>query len=334
MDEIKKYHDKSREPFYMVDHKSIFYPAPLKKGDKIALVSPASAVKEEYVFGAMARIMERGYEPVLMPSAIGHEDGSFAAIKASRLLDLFDALEDNDYKAILCTRGGYGCSQLLANFSYGMIAKNPKWLIGYSDVSALHAMWYVSDIASIHGPMAKHLSTMPADDPCTTALFNMLENGGRFDYTVAPHEYNRLGKATGILRGGNLAVLNDLAGTTYDILDAERDRNQDGIILFIEDISEPIYKVNRMLWRLMLSGSLDRVKGIIFGQFTEYKADKNFSTMEDMIHDFLNRTMMLCTIPVVFNFPTGHIDYNLPLTEGAKVELEVTETSVRLHSTH
>lgn len=318
------------EPFYMVNHKSIFFPAPLKPGDKIALISPASAVKEEYVLGAMAKIMERGYEPVLMKYALGHEDGNFAAPKGERLTDLFNALENNEYKAILCTRGGYGCSQLLANFSYGMIAKNPKWLIGFSDISALHAMWYFSDIASIHGPMAKHLATRPSDDPCTVSLFNMLENGGRFEYTVAPHEYNREGKVSGILRGGNLAVLNDLAATHYDLLDSMNDRNKDGVILFLEDIAEPIYKVNRMLWRLELTGSLSMLKGIIFGQFTEYKPDKNFNTMEDMINDFLDRTLFLKDIPVVFNFPTGHTDYNLPLTEGAKVELEVTETSVRL----
>lgn len=330
--DLEKPMAKMEEPFYMVQHKNIFFPAPLKKGDKIAIISPASVVKEEYVLGAMAKIMERGYEPVLMKYALGHEDGNFAATKGDRLMDLFEALENNEYKAIFCTRGGYGCSQLLANFSYSIIANNPKWLIGFSDVSALLAMWHVSDIASIHGPMAKHLATKPSDDPCTVALFNMLENGGRFDYTVSPHEHNRQGKASGILRGGNMAVLTDLAATPYDILDCHRNNKEEGVILFFEDIAEPIYKVNRMLWRMVLNGSLILVKGIIFGQFTEYKPDKNFSTMEDMIQDFLKRTIVPKSIPVVYNFPTGHTDYNLPLTEGAKVELEVTETSVRLRT--
>ena len=323
---------KINEPFVMVTHNSLFYPAPLKKGDKIALISPSSAVKEEYVFGAMERIMEQGFEPVLMPHALGHEDGNFAASKGERLIDLFDALEDPEYKAILCTRGGYGSSQLLANFSYGIISGNPKWLVGFSDISALLAMWYSSDIASIHGPMAKHLATRPANDPCTLALFDILKNGGKFDYSFAPHELNHTGKAMGVLRGGNLAVLNDLAATPYDILDAVKNNHSDGIILFFEDINEPIYKVNRMLWRLILSGSLIMVKGIIFGQFTEYKPDKNYNTMEDMINELIQRSIVPSNIPIVYNFPVGHTDLNYPLTEGAKVELEVTDTFVRLHT--
>lgn len=329
---LEKFEKEMNEPFVMVRHNSIFYPASLKKGDKVAFISPASAVKEEYVFGAMERFMDRGYEPVLMPYALGHVDGSFAASKSKRLMDLFDALEDPEYKAIFCTRGGYGCSQMLVNFSYGLIAKNPKWLIGFSDISALHALWHSSDIASIHGPMAKHLATKPEDDPCTTALFNMLENGGKFDYTFAPHRYNQPGIATGELRGGNLAVLTDLADTPEDLLNTRKDRNDQGVILFFEDIAEPIYKVNRMLWRMILNGSLIRCKGIIFGQFTEYKPDLNYSSMEDMIHEFVERTIIPSNIPIVFNFPTGHTDLNYPLTEGAKVELSVTETSVRLRS--
>lgn len=314
---------------FHVRHKGIFFPAPLKKGDKIALVSPASAVKEEYVLGAMQKIMERGYEPVLMPNALGHVSGSFAATKAERLIDLFEALQDPEIKAILCTRGGYGCCQLLNNISYGMVANNPKWLIGFSDVSALLAMWYRSDIASVHGPMAKHLATMPDNDPCSEALFRMLENGGRFDYSIDSHPANHPGQASGILRGGNLAVLNDLSATPYDIL-CSKDK-EDGVILFLEDIAEPIYKVNRMLWRLYNSGFLLNLKGLIFGQFTEYKPDLNFDSMEDMIQDFIERNM-LPPIPVVFDFPVGHTDLNYPLTEGAKVELLVDRDFVRIHT--
>ena len=329
----KKYENEMNESLVMVQYKDIFYPSPLNPGDKIAIISPASVVKEEYVNGAMARFIERGYEPVLMKYALGHENGSFAAIKSERLMDLFEALEDPQYKAIFCSRGGYGCCQLIANISFGMISRNPKWLIGFSDISALHALWYNSDIASIHGPMAKHLATMPIDDPCTTALFKMLKNGGRFDYSVSPHAYNRKGKAKGVLRGGNLAVLTDLADTPEDILNSRKDRNNDGVILFFEDIAEPIYKVNRMLWRMILNGSLIRVKGIIFGRFTEYRPDKNYDTMEDMIHELIERSIVPHSIPIVYNFPVGHTDVNLPLTEGAKVELEVSETNVRLRST-
>ena len=328
---LKHLKEETEEPFYMVRHKEIFFPAPLKKGDKIALISPASVVREDYVLGAMAKIMERGYEPVLMPYALGPASGTYSATKGERLMDLMDALEDSDIKAILCTRGGYGCTQLLINFSYGMIARNPKWLIGFSDISALHAMWYRSDIASIHGPMAKHLATKPQDDQCTEALFRLLENRGQFDYSIKPHPYNEPGEATGRIRGGNLAVLNDLADTPYDLLNPIT-RDKEDIILFLEDVNEPIYKVNRMLWRMIHAGTFYSIKGIIFGQFTDYKPDPNFETMEDMIHDLLSKIMRLPHVPVVYNFPVGHTDFNLPIVEGAKVKLTVTENSVRLQT--
>ena len=309
----------------------IFYPPSLEKGDKIAFISPAYAVKDDFVFGAMERFIERGYQPVLMPNALKHESGTFAASTSERLMDLLEALEDPSYKAIFCNRGGYGCAQLLANFPSGLVTRNPKWIVGFSDVSALLALWYCSGIVSVHGPMAKHLATMPPDDPCTEALFSSLENGGRFDYTVPPHTYNRVGKATGILRGGNLAVLNDLSATPYDIMDPDNEKNED-VIIFLEDIAEPIYKVNRMLYRLLLSGTLKRVKGIIFGQFTEYRPDKNYSSMEDMIREMLRKYLSYRNIPIAYDFPVGHADLNYPLTVGAKVELEVSLTSVNLHS--
>lgn len=311
--------------------KGMFFPAPLKRGDKIAIISPASVVREEYVLGAMEKIGERGYQPVLMPHALGPDDGNFAASRSDRLIDLFDALENPEFKAILCARGGYGCGQLLADFSHSLVANNPKWMIGFSDVSALLALWYKSGIASIHGPMSKHLATNPSDDPCSEALFNILENGGRFDYTVSPHPYNQPGKITGMIRGGNLAVLNDLSNTPNDIL-AIHPSDEENIILFLEDINEPIYKVNRILWRLLNSGTLRFVKGIIFGQFTDYRPDKNFDTMEDMIKHFIDRSIVPKNIPIVFNFPVGHTDVNYPITVGATVELNVTESSVNLRT--
>lgn len=305
----------------------LIFPAALTPGDKIAIVSPASVVKEEYVLGAMEKIMERGYEPVLMKHALGNSYGTFAASKSERLIDIIDTFEDDDIKAILCARGGYGCCQLLANFSPGIIASNPKWIIGFSDVSALLAAWYSRGVASIHGPMAKHLSVMPSEDKCTEALFHILESGGEFDYKVEPHPYNITGRAAGRIKGGNLAVLNDLSGTPDDLL---ADKYDEDYILFFEDISEPIYKVNRMLYRLYLSGSLSHAKGLIFGRFTEYLPDKNFVSMEDMIHDFIDRNFPGLDIPVVYNFPVGHTDFNLPITVGANVELEVTKDFVSL----
>lgn len=315
-----------------MEKKKIIYPEALEKGDKIAIVSPASSVKEEYVYGAMQKIRDRGYEPVLMPHAIGHEYGSYAAPERERVNDIIMALEDREIKAILCSRGGYGCCQLLRDIPLHLIKENPKWIIGFSDVTALHALWLKAGVASIHGPMAKHISTSEEDDYWTVALFNVLENGGRMNFVYECDIYDIPGAATGRLRGGNMAVMNDLAGSPYDMFNISPEENPEGVILFLEDIGEPIYKVNRMLWRLLLSGVFDKIKGLIFGNFTNYQADKNYKAMEEMISDFCLRYLKHLDIPIAIKFPTGHVPWNNSLVEGALINLDTTNCFVNLNS--
>lgn len=306
--------------------KEIIKPAPLREGDKIAIISPATIVKEEYITGAADMLRREGFRVEIMPSAYGPADGSYAANFESRLADLRSALLNPDVKCILCTRGGYGCNHLLPYISSEEIRENPKWLIGFSDISALHALWLTSGVASLHAPMAKHLTLLPPDDPATSALLGILRGERTMDYTVEPSPFNRLGEATGRLQGGNLAVLNGLAATPYDILQVHQNEE---VILFIEDVSEAIYAVERMLIRLDLAGVLGRIKGLIVGQFTEYRPDRNFSTMEEMISTLLSRRG-INNIPIAFNFPVGHVDFNLPLIEGERVTLTITEDKVRL----
>lgn len=302
-------------------------PPVVKKGDRIAIVSPATTVKGEYVEGAADFLKGRGYMPMVMASALGPAAGSYAASHTARLHDLIEAIENPEVTAILCARGGYGCVHLIGDPKLiETVKRNPKWIVGFSDVSALHALWLNAGVMSVHGPMAKHLTIESPDDPCTKALLKILSQGSVMDYSVSPSPFNRIGKATGELRGGNLAVLNGLAGTPFDILAVGE--NED-VILFIEDISEAIYAVERMLMRLYLSGSLSRLRGLIIGQFTEYRPDKNFGSMEEMIDALLTRCG-ITDIPVAFNFPVGHVSNNLPLVEGATVELEVTPDKVTL----
>lgn len=304
----------------------MIFPESLKKGDVVAMVSPATMVKEEYVKGGVAFLEKMGYVPRLMPGVSGPSDGSFASTREQRVADIMEALRDPEVKAIFCTRGGYGCVQLISEIPMEEVRSNPKWIIGFSDISALHALWYKSGVASLHAPMAKHLTIEPADDVSTTGLFKILAECPDMDYMVAPHSFNRIGQAQGVLRGGNLAVLNGLASTPFDLLSV--DEGED-VILFIEDISEAIYAVERMLTRLYLSGTLSRIKGLIVGQFTEYRPDLNHENMESMI-DALLRRYEINYIPVAFNFPVGHVSLNYPMIEGAKVELDVTPECVRL----
>ena len=295
----------------------------------MAIVSPATIVKGEFVEGAAAFFRERGYKALVMPSAMGPASGSFAATHEARLSDLREAVCNPEVDAILCARGGYGCVHLIADGQLSESVKaNPKWLVGFSDVSALHALWHACGVASIHGPMAKHLTTESADNPCSAELLRIMTEEPRIDYTFPSSPYNRPGTAVGELRGGNLAVLNGLSGTPFDMLSVSSDED---VILFIEDISEKIYAVERMLMRLYLTGTLSRVRGLIVGQFTEYSPDRNFGSMEEMIDSLLSRCG-ITGIPVAFNFPVGHVSANYPLIEGDAVRLEVTPESVKLRT--
>lgn len=306
----------------------MIYPERLNSGDRIAIISPATTVKEEYIDGAVRLLREEGFDPVVFPHAKGPASGSFASSEECRLADLKSALHDPSVKAILCARGGYGCVHLLPHFTDTEIRDNPKWLIGFSDVSALHALWQRAGVASLHAPMAKHLTLEGRDDVCTRQLIGILKGETVMAYHAPSRPFNRQGIAEGCLVGGNLAVLNGLAGTDVDLLSLRCD---EGVVLFIEDISEAIYAVERMLMRLSLSGALHRIKGLIVGQFTEYRPDKNFESMEEMVDSLLKRRGVT-GVPVAFNFPVGHVALNYPLIEGAMVRLSVSSGGVALQS--
>ena len=314
----------------------MIYPSPLRPGDTVALISPATTVKEEYVHGAAEQMSRLGLRPLVMPHALGPVHGSYAANLSSRLQDITDALTLPEVKAIFCTRGGYGCVHLLGHIPLDLLREHPKHLIGFSDVSALHALWQKAGIISLHAPMARHLTHFPSvgDEGggkpayCTEKLFELLRSPRpAVDYSLPTSPLSLRGKATGRLTGGNLAVLSHLTGTPYDPL---APLPGEELILFIEDIGEAIYATERMLWQLKLSGALARYKGIVAGQFTGNKPDRNFPSTSAMIASRLREWGVTC--PVAIDFPAGHVDFNLPLPLGAQVTLEVSggETLLRV----
>ncbi len=290
----------------------------LKQGDKVAIVSPASAVKTEYIDGACRVLKEWGYEPVVGKYA-KNRSGYYSGSLEERLSDFRSVLHDSSIKAILCSRGGYGTIHLAEHLSQNELRDNAKWIIGFSDISVLHAMLNNAGIASVHASMAKHLSMFGAEDSCNSALHDILE-GKYLAYEIASHEYNRIGDASGELVGGNIAVLSGLIGTQLDIFKKDK-------ILFIEDIGEPIYKVERMLYNLRLSGILPYLKGLIVGQFSNCtEPDSNRESMYSMI----NRMVKPYNYPVAFNFPIGHVNNNRPLIVGGYATLSITNRNVLL----
>lgn len=294
------------------------YPKPLKPGDRIAVVSPASAVETAYVDAACRTIEGWGYVPV-EGKHCRQRHGTYSATADERLSDLNEAIADPSVRAILCSRGGYGAVHLVGNLDIAALQRDPKWLIGFSDISALHATFVSNAVASIHGLMAKHMADCGEDDECLKMLRAILE-GGKPVYNEPPHPLNRHGEAEGTLVGGNLAVLCGLISTPVDIL-------KPGTILFIEDVGEAVYRIERMLYNLNLNGTLPHVKALIVGQFTEYQCpDGNGETMEQMIA----RMTAPYSFPVAYGFPIGHVARNMPLIEGATVHLSVTTAATTL----
>lgn len=298
--------------------KTIF-PAPVVEGDKIAIISPAGIVKPEFVAGEVEKLSQCGFRPVVMPHALGPACGSYAASEKDRLADFLTAWNDPEIKAVLCSRGGYGAVALIGAIPPSMLRANAKWLAGFSDISALHAMLSHAGIASVHGVMARHISSFPVSDPSTVSLLRCIGTEEEITYTAPHHLFDMNGETSGRLIGGNLAVINGLASTAFDLFSPSAAQD---CILFIEDISEAIYAVERMLWRLRLAGTLDKIAGLLVGRFTEVSADRNFPDVETMIHNRL-LDWGLEGIPVSFGIPFGHIDHNLALIEGSMASLRV-----------
>lgn len=291
-------------------HRDIIFPTPLTPGDTIAVCSPAGAVDTAKVEGMVGVLTARGWNVRVMPHALGSE-GNYSASASNRLEDLRAALNDPDVRAIICSRGGYGAVQLVESLEKLDLRHDPKWVVGYSDICVLHALLSSRGIASVHASMAGHIM-LGEDDPDNAALFDILE--GRFpsfNFDACP-QYDRPGVVQGRLVGGNMAVLTALIGTPLDIFDKDT-------ILFIEDIAEPIYKIERMLYQLALAGILPNLKGLVVGQFTDYKPDRSYATMEQMIYDMVAPY----SYPVAFNAPVGHVDHNIPMIENARVTLKV-----------
>lgn len=288
------------------------FPRPLRRGDRIAVCSPAGPANAANVEGAVEVLRAEGWEPVVMPHALGRQ-GAYSGSADERFDDLHHALSDPSVRAILCSRGGYGAVHNLDRLAALPLTADPKWIIGFSDISALHALMASRDIASLHASMAGHIKLGP-DDPDNAALFNILR-GERPAFSFPSHPFDRPGIAEGTVLGGNLAVLADLISTPFDIIRPDT-------ILFIEDVSEPIYKIERILYQLRLSGVLPALRALIVGQFTDYRPGESYTDMESMIRGMTAPYRY----PVAFGAPIGHVDHNIPVIENARATLKVTTT--------
>ncbi|HRZ97092.1 MAG TPA: LD-carboxypeptidase [Paludibacter sp.] len=286
----------------------------LKYGDKICIISPSGNINPEFIDGATQVLNTWGLQ-VCEGEFARTEYGRFAGTKEQRISDLQAAFDDSEIKAVLCSRGGYGLAQIVDKLDFTKFIESPKWLIGFSDITILHNAISNLGIGSIHGIMAKHLTELPADCEQVEKLKSILF--GRLpEYKIPDHPQNRVGKAAGKLIGGNLSVLAGMIGTRFDL-------PYNNNILFIEDIDEKPYHIDRMMNNLKLSGALANISGLIIGQFSDCEEDPQ---MMQTITEIIMDAVQDYKYPVCFGFPAGHVDYNLPLILGENVNLRVTST--------
>jgi len=285
----------------------------LSHGARIAVVAPSGPFDRERFELGLAVLRQR-YE-VTSRADVHAQQGYLAGSDARRASEINDALSDPDVDAIIAARGGYGATRLLPHLDVRPLMRRPKLLVGFSDVTALHAQWRTASVGSLHGTMVAALGAAPPAQ--RQRMLDALE--GRFEPITHNLESLTRGRAEGSLFGGNLAVLCSLLGTPYAPPFA-------GGVLFLEDVGERPYRVDRMLTSLLLSGQLHQVAAIVLGQFTEAAAGPDGVTVEDVIKERLGT--LPC--PVVVGLPSGHIQDNLELPFGRRVCVDAQAASVTL----
>jgi muramoyltetrapeptide carboxypeptidase len=289
-------------------------PAYLKSGDKITIVAPAGKIFKEKVDTA-AEIIEGWGIRVVLGNNLFHDYFQYSATDRERLDDLQQALDDDSVKAILFARGGYGLIRILDQLDFSTFSKNPKWLIGFSDVTILHS--HIQNnfrIETIHATMAAGLTNLEAAETFRKAIF-----GERLNYEFETHPLSREGKATGVLVGGNLAILCSLIGSVSDI-------DTKGKILFIEDVGEYLYRIDRMMWQLKRTGKLAHLAGLIVGGMTDMKDGE--TPFGKTAYEIIAEAVKGYAYPVCFGFPSGHQEDNRALVLGRRVSLDVKNSSI------
>lgn len=301
-------------------------PTPLKTGDTIAVISPSSVPDSATVAKGCATLRSWGYVPVVGAHALSSYHG-FAGTADERAADLLWALRNPSIKAIICSRGGDGAVQVLQRIPLKEFRNHPKWIMGFSDVTALHSAEVAAGVMSVHSSMCDGIAMRGERDSVNMILRKLLQ-GELPTYQAPAHPLNQQGEATGILVGGNFSVFCGLAGSEYDFLN----RADEGLILFIEDTDESMTKVDRMLHQLEIRGVLSKFNGIIVGHFSKYKSPENgFADMYEMLHEYLQHY----SIPVCYDFPVGHHSgRNYPMVEGCRVNLKVGQDGTLIKFVH
>lgn len=298
----------------------IIQPPYLKPGDTIGITCPAGAVNLSEMEAMFSQLREWGFQ-LKIGSTVGSNYFKFSASDQERIDDLQVMLDDENIKAILFGRGGYGVVRIIDQLNFSKFRSHPKWLLGYSDITCFHSHLQTQfKIASIHAHMGAGYRPENRDEYSTNMILNAL-TGIPANYNIESHEMNRIGNAQGILCGGNLALLSDLIATPSDI-------DTTGKILVIEDIAEYKYNIDRMMWQLLRAGKLNHLAGLIVGAFTDTLDNEVPFGMSE--YEIIWEKVNSFSYPVCFNFPVGHQVLNYPLKMGGSFDFHVEESRVIL----
>lgn len=297
--------------FQNYSQKKMIFPPNLKKGDTIAIVATARKNIEDNLKPAISWLKNWGLE-VVIGSSIGLDHNQLAGTDEQRAADFQSQLDNPNIKAIWCVRGGYGTVRMIDLLDFTKFKHSPKWIIGFSDVTVLHSHLNTMGFASIHGIMpVSSKASEEAKETLRKSLF-----GEHLEYTVPCETMNRYGSAKGELVGGNLSILYSLFGSPSAIDCSDK-------ILFIEDLDEYLYHIDRMMINLKRNGCLESLKGIIVGGMTKMKDNeipwgKNaLEIIQDITKNY--------NIPIIYNFPAGHLADNRALIFGKQVTMEVND---------
>ncbi len=289
-------------------------PSYLKPGDKIGIVACARKISKEELMPAIEVLNGWGLE-VVTGKNIYNSCHQFSGTDDERAEDLQTLLDNSEIKAVISARGGYGTVRIIDKLNFDKFKKHPKWIVGYSDITVLHSHIHNFGIETLHATMPINFGkNAEATETLRKALF-----GENIEYSFESHYLNRQGEASGELVGGNLSLLYSLSGSVTDI-------NTDGKILFIEDLDEYLYHIDRMMLNLKRTGKLTNLKGLVVGGMSDMK-DNTIpfgKSAEEIILDAVKEF----SYPVCFGFPAGHIDRNLALFFGRKVKLEIKDKAL------
>ena len=293
-------------------------PQTLKPNDKVAIVATARNASKEDLKPAIELLKKWELQPVI-GSSIGLKEHQFAGSDEQRAQDLQEQLNDPEIKAIWCAKGGYGTVRILDRIDFSAFKKNPKWVIGYSDVTALHSHTNNFEIASLHAQMCLGVATK---SEASRETLRKILFGEELNYQFPSSKLNKAGTAEGELVGGNLSVLYSLCGSNSAI-------NTKGKILFLEDLDEYLYHIDRMMQNLKRNGMLEHLAGLVIGGMSDM--NDNTIPFGKTAEEIIAETVAEYDYPIAFNFPAGHIEDNQALIFGRNIKLKVTDRDSKLN---